>query len=592
MSSLGLPDQPDVRPQEYDSNPSVPRTTASQPREQGRSKYGNLDWDGHKPTIKSFYIDKDISLAETMKAMERDFSFRASQKAYKDQFDIWGWKKNLPKEIAHFMVENSKKRKKQKKDTVYTYGGKEWTTARAERTLSRAKAGLIQPECADGSTPNEVTYRTPHNPVASPFVIDAGENDTSSEESGSHTRSIITPHESDTDMVSAGIPLSYRGMSRTRLLSMWEVVRTSGDEITPENKKKMLEDVLDGLTHLQGATNEETTKVAYALAGFYVDTRQSDRADRILERQTQAHIESLGFADRKTLQHLLHVVELLNAWNRPEDAMGMLSKVREMSLSQPSTTTVSKTTKTLRGSTIPSGTDSFDQIVDLVSNHPTSANINLALSTARPAVKASDANTEKVLLAVIRQCMPHPQTLAPQLLRATGDLLSLYQRLGVQKDRHSEFQRAQIVVSSILGDYVLWSLTDFYGFEVVEAALEVVARLVKCGYMKEGTALFREIQEVGAAVFGSSDERQIWTLISIGLVYQTHATWEDAGVWFEGALAAALSATFDMQDGITLALQQALDRRHFSYVSDEGRPFRTVFGVSGMTIRPLRLHMD
>lgn len=460
-------------------------------------------------------------------------------------------------------MENSRKRKrKKKKDTVYTYGGKKWTAARAERTITRAKAGYNPPEYAgrhqkinsgrpiftncnaDGNTPDGVTYKTPST-TASP-TPGGGVRDNSSEDHGSDSNSIVSFIESETDSDFAEIPLSFKGMSRTDLLAMWEVARTRSNEITSEEKEKMLNDVLDGLTHLQGATNEETNKVAYAVAGFYVDSQRIPEADKLLERQTQAHIDSLGYDHRKTLQHVLHVVELLNAWNRPEDALGMLSKVREMSASQPNTTAISTRKSHSRNASrrekgkektsgpdnnLASDGDNFARIADLVSNSPTPAQINLALSTARPAVSVSDANAEVVLLAVIHQCTPRPLELAPQLLRATADLLSLYQKLGMQSAHYAGFQRAQTAVSSILDGHVLWGLNDFYGFEVVEAALEVVARLIKCGYMKEGTVLFRKIQDVGLSVFGPSDERLIWTLISIGLVYQTHGTWEDARDW-------------------------------------------------------------
>ena len=43
-----------------------------------RAKSQHLDWDTHKPTIKSFYIDQNKSLLETMQAMDEQYSFKAS----------------------------------------------------------------------------------------------------------------------------------------------------------------------------------------------------------------------------------------------------------------------------------------------------------------------------------------------------------------------------------------------------------------------------------------------------------------------------------------------------------------------------------
>lgn len=69
-------------------------------------------------------------------------------------------------------------------------------------------------------------------------------------------------------------------------------------------------------------------------------------------------------------------------------------------------------------------------------------------------------------------------------------------------------------------------------------------------------------------------------------------TWDDAEEWFEEAFAAALvNKAWGPKDGIVRSLQNAMDHHHFSYVSDEGRPFKTIFGVSGVTTRPGRLHL-
>lgn len=43
-----------------------------------RAKSQHLDWDTHKHTIKSFYIDQNKSLPETMQAMDEQYSFKAS----------------------------------------------------------------------------------------------------------------------------------------------------------------------------------------------------------------------------------------------------------------------------------------------------------------------------------------------------------------------------------------------------------------------------------------------------------------------------------------------------------------------------------
>lgn len=43
-----------------------------------RAKYENLDWERHEAVLRSLYIDKNKSLADTMKIMEQQHSFNAS----------------------------------------------------------------------------------------------------------------------------------------------------------------------------------------------------------------------------------------------------------------------------------------------------------------------------------------------------------------------------------------------------------------------------------------------------------------------------------------------------------------------------------
>ena len=127
----------------------------------------------------------------------------------------------------------------------------------------------------------------------------------------------------------------------------------------------------------------------------------------------------------------------------------------------------------------------------------------------------------------------------------------------------------------------------------MEAALQLVANSLKCGYQLQARRMFREASEKASTIFGSADERTVWVLITIGLVYQTFMTWDDAEEWFEEAFAAALAnKEWGPKDGIVRSLQNAMDHRHFSYVLDEGRPFKSIFGVCGISIRPGRLHLE
>ena len=120
--------------------------------------------------------------------------------------------------------------------------------------------------------------------------------------------------------------------------------------------------------------------------------------------------------------------------------------------------------------------------------------------------------------------------------------------------------------------------------------MQLALEMFKAAFEFEAEVMFNRVSETATMIFHADDERTIWILISIGLAYQTYGTWSQAERWFEHALANALSV-WDDDDEIVKSLQKGVDEKHFSYLSDEGRPFKTIFGVSGISIRPGRLHM-
>ncbi|RDW69775.1 hypothetical protein BP6252_08795 [Coleophoma cylindrospora] len=131
-----------------------------------------------------------------------------------------------------------------------------------------------------------------------------------------------------------------------------------------------------------------------------------------------------------------------------------------------------------------------------------------------------------------------------------------------------------------------WDKHRFKSFEVLEALLELSATILKGGFENEAWALFSQIEHKAEDNFGWDEEHTIWGKISIGIIYERCKGWAHAESWFNHAYAAS-TATNDDQDGISKALQVALEKHHFSYLSNEGRPFKTIFGVSGLTFRPV-----
>lgn len=122
-----------------------------------RSKHAKLNWDVHQDELKALWLKGPNTIGDIRHIMKEKHSFEASQvsqrsfsrrkanfhsseKAYKQRFDLWGWKKNLPVKHAKFMVRRAISRARgEGKDTVFKYGGQTWTRRRAQKTLSRKK---------------------------------------------------------------------------------------------------------------------------------------------------------------------------------------------------------------------------------------------------------------------------------------------------------------------------------------------------------------------------------------------------------------------------------------------------------------------
>ncbi|KAF2971901.1 hypothetical protein GQX73_g1743 [Xylaria multiplex] len=236
--------------------------------------------------------------------------------------------------------------------------------------------------------------------------------------------------------------------------------------------------------------------------------------------------------------------------------------------------------------------DHLSDIIQHIDEYPDQANIDYGLGVARSRVASRDKNVERLLLVMISQCESRPEGLAKQHVIAWSELIKLYQKLDSTGNHGNKIAEATETYKRLWAFYV-WEEDKFECFEFMEAVLQLAANLLGGGYLQEARHMFSEAVDKATTLFGNSDERTVWVCITIGIVYQTHVSWDCAAEWFEGAYARALaSREWGHKDGIVRSLKAAFDKKHFSYLSDEGRPFKTVFGVSGIKIIPGRLHLE
>lgn len=65
---------------------------------------------------------------------------------------------------------------------------------------------------------------------------------------------------------------------------------------------------------------------AYSLAAFYARRGRMQEASNLLDWMSEKHIERWGLRSKPTIDHVLRVVDLLNSWLRPQDALAFLEK--------------------------------------------------------------------------------------------------------------------------------------------------------------------------------------------------------------------------------------------------------------------------
>ncbi|KAI0454976.1 hypothetical protein F5B21DRAFT_473344 [Xylaria acuta] len=569
--------------------PSEPDPSSGIPWVRKRTRYGHLDWVAHRNEIRRLYLEEDRTLKETMDIMAKTYSFNASEKLYKKKFKEWGWPKNLPVEMAVFITQKTRERKQEEnKDTVFIYGGRHFDYKRAEDTISRARRSRKDQLPINAETPEGVRYETPVALIPSP------ENDAISDEEADWDTS---SESTDIDEVQ----LSWQENTGSDFLNMWRSAIVISKQNKAADAEELLKKAIDGLRHVSGITHEDTKKASYDLANLYAETGRETESLHVVERVIRDHVKVLGFRNRKTQQVVLQVVELLNAWNRHTEALGLLTRAQEIHDSLSSDMEVHGQNPKRRGSrkgkAIPRrgpkvNSDYLSNVTEYINERPDLDSIEYRLRIARNHVACKDENAERLLLATIEQCESHPEGLSKQNISARGELIKLYQKLSIVGNRANKFAETIETYKRVWFSYI-WHEDRFECFEFMEAVLQLAANLLKCGYIKEARNMFLEASEKATTLFGNSDERTVWVCITIGIVYQTHTSWNYAVEWFESAYARTLgSIEWGPKDGIIRSLEAALVKRHFSYLSDEGRPYKTVFCVSGIKIVPGRLHLE
>jgi tetratricopeptide (TPR) repeat protein len=386
-------------------------------------------------------------------------------------------------------------------------------------------------------------------------------------------------------------PLTWKGKNRANLVQVLEAARDSYHHQDFDRAETDFLEALDGHRFLLAPTHEGTVKIAYEIANFYAEQGRIDKANEMLEEVSADFIERRGVGHKKTYQHGLNMVDFLQTWGREDDALALIAHTQDAyeratdeSELEPRVTPGKR--KRIRET---SSSNRLQSIRNEITGNPSSSRIDHGLGTARSYVANGEPGVEDLLKSIEEVCARDRQSYAIQGVQARAELLKLYNQRDVASQHTNVYTSARQLLELSWSQFP-WDKKKIRSLDLVEASLEFASGLLRSGVV-DSNWMFRKIEDQATDLFGFDDERTIWTLISIGLIHQTWQGWNVARRWFEQALAAALSA-HDHTDGIVRSLEAARDNKYFSYISNEGRPFDTVFGVNGITIRPRRLHLE
>ena len=183
----------------------------------------------------------------------------------------------------------------------------------------------------DAETPKDVSYKTPKALVDTPSARNVGEHiDVETAEiSDDEPEDGVGGPTNSRPLNGSKLMLTWHGHSRADLHDMWRTAIDHRNADRSNEAEDMLYQVFLGMRHVLGKTNKDTVKVAYTLADLYAGSSRMEEANAMIEQVMDYHLTAYGCEDPRTQQNVLHAVELLNGWNRQEDALGLLSLSKE-----------------------------------------------------------------------------------------------------------------------------------------------------------------------------------------------------------------------------------------------------------------------
>ncbi|KAI9702973.1 MAG: hypothetical protein M1836_008187 [Candelina mexicana] len=293
--------------------PSVVLTSASYiaPARKNVARRTEEDWTTHRHTIKSLYMDRNMTLDDTMRTMGERHGFFASQKKYKEKLKNWGFEKNLTSRQTKFITRKALRRwTEEGKKTEFRVKGNRVPSEKVERHLkaktdclksptSSVPSGMsyntLRPSSRSLVSPGGLTPGSPRlvsSPLHSPQVIG---NATSQPQLSQQRRSMTS---SGSDI----LRLEWHGYDLDALRDLCRRAVKSGEDGDIDNARIMFLESLDGLEALVGSCHYLCIEALSSFVRFCLSNDFHDEAEDKMKKSLIDHQLELGDDHEQTLQ--------------------------------------------------------------------------------------------------------------------------------------------------------------------------------------------------------------------------------------------------------------------------------------------------
>jgi tetratricopeptide (TPR) repeat protein len=364
------------------------------------------------------------------------------------------------------------------------------------------------------------------------------------------------------------LKLKWNGRTKTDLEAIFQEAQELERLAMIGDAEKKFREALDGFEYLLSATHEDTSAVAYRLASFYAQNDRMNDADSVLDWVTEKHAERFGKGGSKTVEHILHIVEMFRNWNRNDDAL--LSRIIDVLGEEGEDTDNEATHPPSSNSNSASALPDMSSARTNPRQRRTSGDttgaldcavqpvvIDLQLGIAAGYIKTNDKEAEPFLLRLIEKCEAHPEDFSMQILRCKSALLALY-----HEDDRNKFNTA--LDQSKLSFWRFLNSNSEQGKtrSLLGAGAEIAKWHVKAGQYETADDMFIQIGSEAEKTFDADRGKIISLFQSIGFFYQNKGRWDLAEPWFEQALAACYR---NFADGsvVTKRLEAALENQRY-----------------------------